>query len=280
MVTIITDTASDMDAEDYERLNIVPLPLSVTFGDKTYLETKELTKDVFYDKLLNTSDFPTTSQPTPEDFSRVFSEATKDGGEAVYISISSRLSGTCSTAKFVKEDGNFDRVYIVDSKIATGGQKILAEHAAKLRDHGKCAADIADELEYVVSHMKLYACLDTLKYLAKGGRLSHGTAFMGNLLDIKPVITFIGSELSVVGKPFGMKNGMNLILSMMKKHVPDMHFPIYTLFTYDSTNACGLIDLLHDVGGFAVDRSSLLNVGAAIGTHIGPYACGIVYVEE
>ncbi len=280
MVTIITDTASDMNAEDYERLNIVPVSLSVTFGDTTYLETRELTKDGFYDKLLNTKNYPTTSQPTPEDFRTIFTEATKDGGEAVYISISSRLSGTYATAKFVKDDGGFDRVYLVDSKIATGGQLLLAEHAAKLRDRGKGAAEIAEELQYVASHIKLYACLDTLAYLAKGGRLSHGTAFMGNLLDIKPVITFIGDELSVVGKPFVMKNGMRLIHDMMKKHIPDPHIPTYILYTYDSTNACSLIDMLKDFGGFNVSRDFLLNVGAAIGSHIGPYACGIVYDEE
>ncbi|MGM9605829.1 MAG: DegV family protein [Faecousia sp.] len=162
MIRIITDSAADFEPEEIARLGISCVPLSVRFGNAEYQENINLSKEMFYQLLEHESDMPSTSQPSPQAFLSVLQEAQDAGDEAIVITLSSALSGTCQNAFLAKNILEYEQCYIVDSLTATAGERILVEHALKLRSAGQCAKEIASELEALRSRITLYACMDTL----------------------------------------------------------------------------------------------------------------------
>ena len=135
MVRIITDSAADFEPREYEELKVSCIPLRVAFGDQEYLEGAELSKGKFYE-LLTTEEFPKTSQASPAVLTELFEAARDAGEEAIYITLSSALSGTYQTACMVRDDVEYDGAFVFDSRNATGGQRILVEEACRLRDQG------------------------------------------------------------------------------------------------------------------------------------------------
>ena len=165
MVRIVTDSAADFSPAELEQINICCIPLKVLFGGEEYEENINLSKDQFYEKLLAFEGFPKTSQAAPAVLAGLFEEAKAEGDEIIYFTLSSALSGTWQSAMFIKEDMGYDKAFVVDSRNATGGQRMLVEHAVRLRDQGKCAADIVAEVEALRERIVLYACINTLEYL-------------------------------------------------------------------------------------------------------------------
>ena len=279
MVRIITDSAADFEMEELQRLDVKLIPLIVRFGETEYHDGQNLTKAAFYEKLLSSGDFPMTSQPAPADLEAIFSDAKAAGDEAIYICISSGLSGTCQTARMVCEDADAPGCYVVDSLNATGGYRQLVEYAVRLRDSGKTAAQIVEALEQIRGKIVLYACINTLEYLYKGGRISHTVYKIGNLAQIKPIIHIDpNGKVAIPGKAMGMKKGMDTLCKYLEARKPDPDFPLYVMYTNNRSVAETLADRVR-AHGFAVPEDHIIGVGAAIGTHIGPDACGLVYVE-
>ena len=273
MVRIITDSAADFEPRELEQLNIAFIPLKVMFGDAEYEENISLSKDRFYELLLANEDLPKTSQASPQILMDLFEEAKAQGEEAIYITLSSALSGTYQTAMMTRNMVDSENCHVFDSRNATGGQRLLVEYAAKLRDEGKSAAEILTALEDVRERIVLFACIDTLEYLYKGGRISHTVYKLGTLANIKPIITVEqDGGIGVPAKAMGMRKGMD----MLCKHLvnPDPNFPVYAMFTNHRNVA---ETLAQKMGNVPADR--IIQVGAAIGSHIGPDACGFVYVK-
>lgn len=279
MVRIITDSAADFEMEELLRLDVTLIPLIVRFGETEYHDGQDLTKAEFYEKLLSSGDFPMTSQAAPADLEAIFAEAKAAGDEAIYICISSGLSGTCQTARMICEDADAPGCHVVDSLNATGGQRQLVEYAVRLRDVGKNAAQIVEALEAMRGKIVLYACINTLEYLYKGGRISHTVYKIGNLAQIKPIIHVDpNGKIAIPGKAMGMKKGMDTLCKYLDARKPDPDFPLYVMYTNNRSVAETLADRVR-THGFAVPEDHIIGVGAAIGTHIGPDACGLVYVE-
>ena len=273
MVRIITDSAADFEPRELEKLNIACIPLKVMFGGTEYEENISLSKDRFYELLLAEDALPKTSQASPQILLNLFEEAAEQGDEAIYITLSSALSGTYQSAVMARNLVGSENCHVVDSRNATGGQRILVEYAAKLRDEGKSAAEIVAALEDVRERIVLFACIDTLEYLYKGGRISHTVYKLGTLANIKPIITVDSAGgIAVPAKAMGMRKGMD----MLCKHLvnPDPDFPVYAMFTNHRSVAETLAQKMGQV-----DDSHIIQVGAAIGSHIGPDACGFVYVK-
>ena len=144
MVRIITDSAADFEPFELEKWNITCIPLSVALDGRQYMENVDLSKDQFFALLTSTQDTPKSSQPSPELLMNLFAEAKAAGDEALFISLSSALSGTYQTAVMTCEDAESEDCYVFDSLNATGGQRLLVEYAVRLRDEGKCAKEILD----------------------------------------------------------------------------------------------------------------------------------------
>ena len=172
MVRIITDSAADFEPQELEKHDITCVPMQISFDDNEYKENENLTKEQFYELLENCENFPKTSQPTPYDFEVLLEEFMENGDECIIITISSALSGTYQNAFLVKNMLDYENCYVLDSLNATAGQRLLVDYAVKLRDEGKTVKEIFEELEILKTKIKLYACVDTLEYLHKGGRLS------------------------------------------------------------------------------------------------------------
>ena len=131
MVHIITDSAADLEPREYETLGVTCIPLGVTFGDAEYRENLQLSKERFYELLLGGGEFPKTSQAAPAVLEEIFASVREQGDEAVYITLSSGLSGTYQTACMVREDLEYAGNFVFDGKNATGGQRLLVEYACR-----------------------------------------------------------------------------------------------------------------------------------------------------
>ena len=280
MIKIITDSASDFEVHEYEKLDVVCIPLCVSFGNAEYQETINLTKDEFYELLESTNDFPRTAQPSPYTLECILQKEMEADNETIIITLSSGFSGFYQNTVMVKEQLGYNACYVIDSKTGTGGLRILVEQAVKLRDAGKSAREIVSEIEALKSKIALYACMDTLEYLHRGGRISNAAYTFGNLTHIKPILEISKEGLvKIVAKMMGMRKGMSYLIKRLETRESDEKYPLYVMFTGDRTNGEILAGRLNEKG-YIVPNERIINVGAAIGSHIGPNACGIVYVEK
>jgi DegV family protein with EDD domain len=281
MVRIITDSAADFEPFELEKLNISCTPLSVALDGQEYVENINLSKDQFFSLLASTGDTPKSSQPSPEFLMNFFAEAKAAGDEVVYITLSSALSGTYQTACMVREDVDCPGSFIFDGRNATGGQRLMVEYACRLRDEGKDAAGIVAGLESIRDRIELYACVNTLEYLHKGGRISHAVYTLGSLAQIKPIISVdVEGRVALPGKAMGMRKGMDMLCKRLTARKPDNEHPVYVMYTNDRSVAETLAARMESQGLGTVPAERIIQVGAAIGAHIGPGACGIVYVGE
>ena len=279
MVRIITDSAADFEPEELQNRNITCIPLTVMFGQEQYQENVNLSKDRFYELLLSGGELPKTSQASPQVLLDLLEDAAAAGDEAVYLTISSGISGTYQTAMGTRSLVEGEGLYVLDSLNATGGQRILVEYAAKLRDEGKTAAEILEAVEAIRDKIVLYACIDTLEYLYKGGRISRTAYTLGSMAQIKPIIRVDESGgIEVPAKAMGMRKGMDMLCKKAESIPHSEDFPFYVMYTNHREVAEKLAQRLHTVG-IDVPGERIIQVGAAIGAHIGPDACGIVYVK-
>ena len=278
MIHLITDSAADFEPRELEQLNIVCIPLSVRFGDADYQENVNLTKDQFYELLLNSGELPKTSQASPQILLDLFENTRDAGDEAIYFTLSSALSGTYQSACMTRDLAESDRCHVVDSLNATGGQRLILEHAAGLRAEGKTTEEIIAGVEDIRSRIVLFACIDTLEYLYKGGRISQTVYKLGTLANIKPIITVESDgSIGIPAKAMGMRKGMDLLCKQAQSRPADPAFPFYVMYTNNRSVAEALAAKLAAVG-IPVPDERIIQVGAAIGSHIGPDACGLVYV--
>ena len=278
MIRIITDSAADLSPAEYAQLNITCIPLTVMFGESEYRENVNLSKDQFYELLLSSDFPPKTAQPSPQYLMDLFEEAHESGDGAIYISISSAISGTYQTALMTQNMLGYEDCHVVDSRSATGGQRLLVQYAAQLRDEGKTADEIIAGIEEIRSRITLFACIDTLEYLYKGGRISQTVYKLGTLANIKPIITLEpDGSISIPAKAMGMRKGMDTLAKHAGARPFDPAFPFYVMYTNNREVARNLAKKLESVG-ILVPENRIIQVGAAIGSHIGPDACGLVYV--
>ena len=280
MVRIITDSAADFEPFELEKYNISCIPIKVLLGDAEYEETVDLSKDRFFELLASTGETPRTSQPSPQILAELFAQAKQAGEEAVYITLSSALSGTWQTAMMTREDAECENCHVLDSLNATGGQRLLVEYAVKLRDEGKNAKQILEKVAALREKIVLFACIDTLEYLYRGGRISHTVYKLGTMAQVKPIIR-VSEEgtIEVPAKAMGMRKGMDMLCKRMEQQKPSADHKFYVMYTADRTIGQSLAEKIRAMG-YAVPEEQIIQVGAGIGSHIGPNACGIVYVAE
>lgn len=275
MVRIITDSAADFEPEEWKRLDVTCVPLSVFFEDREYRENQSLTKDEFY-RLLAGGVFPHTSQPSPEDFLEELAKG--QGEEAVIITLSSALSGTYHGACMAKERAEDRGCYVVDSLNATGGQRMVVEEAVRLRDQGCTGREIAARLTAFRERVTLFACIDTLEYLYRGGRIARSAYVVGSAARLKPIIQVTPQgQIANTGKTLGLERGMDHLAQKLEKIPPDPAYPIYIMYTDTMDNGERFAARLKKKG-YKIPKRHLIRVGAAIGSHIGPGGVGIVYI--
>ena len=280
-VRFIIDSAADIIPAEANALGLVHLPLKVIFGEKEYSDSVDLTHNEFYEKLIESDEFPTTSQINPAVFMSAYQKIVDGGDTAVVITLSGKLSGTYQSA-MIALDGFEDKVFVVDSESVCVGERILIQLGLRLRDQGLSAAEIAAELDMQKKHIRVLALLDTLEYLKKGGRISSAVAFAGNLLSIKPVIAIENGEVSLVGKARGSKKGNNLLRELIT-NCGGINFDKPFALAYSGLSDRLLQKYIEDSSEIWSSHAETLpisTVGCTIGTHAGPGAVAVAFFEN
>lgn len=275
MVKILLDSASDgkfCHPHDYF------VPLTVELGGRAYKDSIDLRAQRFYKLLTASQEFPKTSQPSPEDFLPCFAEAKANGDEIVYLSISSALSGTLQSANIAKEMAEYDNIHIVDTKTGTHMIGLLARYAQKLVDEGLSGAEIAERVLQLRERQVVYAGLQTLEYLYKGGRLSRTSAAIGTIANIKPIIT-VNDEGKVdsFAKAIGVKRAIQTIIKQVQSCQIDEEFEIWSLCSIENENCEALEAALAEIGHPVSGR---MQIGPTIGAHVGPGVYGVTFIRK
>ena len=275
---IIVDSTADLMPNFKSRVYTVPL--TVHFGDEEFIDGVTIDHKVFYEKLVENDVLPTTSQATPDAFIKEFQKAKDAGESAVVITLSSSFSGTYQSAVIAAED--FDNIYVVDSGTAAMGSGILVELAFRLLDSGVGAKEIAEALNQEKKKIVVVALVDTLEYLKKGGRVSKSVAFAGTLLNIKPVLSVINGEISMLGKARGSKMGNNLLVQEIEK-AGGIDFSKPILLGYSGISDALLLKYIEDskhIWEGNLDEIRYTSVGSVIGTHAGPGAVVVAFYKN
>ncbi len=278
-IRIITDSASDLVAPVPEGITV--LPMTIRFGDTEYKDGVSISHYEFYEKLIESDELPVTSLISPGDFADAYQKAVDAGETVIAITISSKLSGTYQSAVLAAQDYP-GQVYVVDSLNAAIGEQILVKYALQLVQQGLGVQDILRALEENKQKLHIMALLDTLEYLKKGGRISPTIAFVGGMLDIKPVVTVRDGQVVMLGKARGSRNSNNyLIKEIEKTEGIDFSKPVCLGYT-------GLSD--HLLQKYIRDSKALwdgyedclhiCSIGATIGTHVGPNAVVVAFFSK
>ena len=284
MIKILIDSASDITEEEAKQKGIYMIPMEVRFGEEVYLDGVNLLPAAFLDKLIESNELPKTSQINEYRWTEKFTELTASGDQVIAITISSKLSGTYNSAKMAAKKFP-GQVYVIDSLSAATGERILADYGLQLIKSGKSVEDIVSELEVKKSKIQVIAVVDTLKYLRKGGRISTLTAFAGELLSIKPVISVINGEVKMIGKAMGSKKSNNLLMQLVQKCGGiDFAMPYGLIFSgYRNEYLSKYINDSQVLWQEHIQDAKDIPIypyGSTIGTHVGPNALGMAFFAK
>lgn len=280
-IRIVTDSGADLESHEYQELQVELIPIPMTMDGTTYLADASFDKSDFFRMLKEAEAFPSTSQPSPAQFQAIFEDARQKGDELIYITLSSGLSGTYQSACMIRDLDEYDNVYVVDSLTATLGQKLLVMEAVRLRKQGKTAREIAATLESIRDRVRIYAGIDTLEYLYKGGRLSRASASIGTLARIKPVISVnVEGKIQLIGKGLGIGKAISIVNSFVEKMPPDPNYPVLCVYSGSPANLTELREKAKKAIDLDVPEEQCFSLGPVIGAHIGEGAFGFIYISK
>lgn len=278
-IKIVVDSASDISYEEAEKMGLVFLPLTVTFGDEEYKDTIDISHDEFYDRLENGPILPKTSQVTPFQYEQAFEKIVENGDIAIAITIASSFSGTYSSASIAADRFDDGKVYVVDSFSGSVGERILIEYALELLKTETNPEKIVSELNRVKEKIVVLFLLDTLEYLQKGGRISKMTSIAGALLSVKPILTVENKNLVLAGKARGFKKGNNLLREIaIDKGEFDGDKPFAVCYSGKSRELLDkYLEKYEEIFETKLDFIPVCQIGSSIGTHAGPNAVGLAF---
>lgn len=278
MIRILVDSSADYLQEELKEQNIELVPLTVSFDENVYIEGQNITRNEFYEKLTTGDSFPKTSQPSPQSFVDIFEDVKAKNDEIICILLSSSLSGTYQSATLAKNIVDYDGIHLIDSKSAAAAIRIMVDYAQKLMEEGKSAVEIVEAIEEMKGKVKIYAILDTLENLYRGGRLSKTAATLGEMAKVKPLISISeDGEIAVLGKCIGITRGISQIMKKLNAMEINTDFSIYTVYSYGNEN-CDKFE--SKVQNANIPVKQRIQLGAVLGTHIGAEAFGIIIVEK
>lgn len=217
---LIVDSCTDIPFKDIEKMNAYPIPLKVNVDGTEYLDQLEISsKEV--SEAVSKGIRPLTSQVNPDRFAEVFREVLKEDKEIIYLGFSSGLSGTYQSSviarDMVLEEFPDADITVIDSLSASYGYGLLAERAAQYINDGLSKEEVLKNIEQDKNTIRHLFTVNDLDYLAKGGRLSKGQAFLGSLLNIKPLLHVEDGKLVPIEKYRGMKRIYKRMTELMNE---------------------------------------------------------------
>ena len=278
-VRIVTDSTSDIPRSMAERLGIEIVPLKVHFKDKQFVDGVDINSATFFKMMREAKEVPTTSQVNPDEFEPIFQRILDGGDEILGIFISSKMSGTTQSAFIAQQTLGEDRIHLVDTGTVTFALGYLVLAAVDMVKEGMDAASIAAKLEEMKGKCRLYAVVDTLEYLKKGGRLSPASAMIGTVLNIKPIITIDNGLVEAVGKARGTQKAFDWMEQQLKKTGQTLTGKRVALGHSDSP------EKLAQLKEWMMERWTpaeviVSEIGTVVGTHAGPGCTGFAFLED
>ena len=280
MIRIITDSAADFSQSELQKLSVRCVPMTIAFGSDSYTDGVDLPQEIFWQRM-EAGQTPKTSQPSPDAFLREFEAAKAAGDSMLCILISSALSGTLQSALIAAGMTEGLDIALVDSLSATAGQRLLVQEACRMRNAGgKTAQEIADALRLLVPRVRIFACLDTLSYLARGGRIPKAAAGVGMLMKLKPIVTVSEEGLvAMVGKAIGRHRAGDALIKLVEAHPIDPRYPVLPLYTGGRENCIAFLRQTSQAG-YACAIEDAVSIGPTIGTHVGPGALALFFLGD
>jgi DegV family protein with EDD domain len=275
-VKIVTDSLSDITGDLVDELGVAIVPLTVLFGHETYLDRVTITTDEFYDRLINGTVWPTTTQPTPAAFAEVYNKLAEETDEILVITVSSKLSGTYQSAlgaiNLVEKEC---RIEVIDSeKVAMGLGLIVIAAAGKAKE-GASLDELIEFVKGAINRSHFIVYFDTLTYLAKGGRIGKAKELMGSVLSIKQILTIKEGEMAPLTRKRSLAAGMDYLYNFVVGH------PNIAELAVEHTTNLEEADRLAERINAAVPKKVIYRstVSPVLGVYGGPGAIAVTVLE-
>ncbi len=266
-IQVITDSTSDIPPDTAEKLGIRVVPIYVRFGAKVYRDGVDMDSDTFYKTLANSPVHPATSQPTPEDFESVYKEYCQKAEGIISIHISSKISGTYNSAMIAKKMlGSKCPIEIIDSRFNSAGLALVTMAAARISKTPKSLAALTEEIRGTIRRVDMFGFFNTMKYLARSGRVSKTIVAAANILNVKPLLTFHEGDIVRAGLVRSISRGMDRLY----KFVQGKHNIAEMIIVHSAIpeQAEKLKQRLGDF--FPENQINIMKMGAGLGVHGGP----------
>jgi DegV family protein with EDD domain len=272
---IVTDSTADLPRELVEEYDIEIVPLTVRLGDKTFRDYYDISPVEFYQMLHETEDFPTTSQPSVEEFLSTYEKLGKDE-KILSIHISMELSATCQSAGVaVQQLSNWD-IAVIDSRLTSVGLGLMVLEAAKAIKSGADAEEVIELVERLKSEIKVYFSVDSLEHLQKGGRIGKAQAFAGTMLKIKPLLALEGGMVVPVEKIRGSRRLIRRMVKLVKADAGENRVVKAAFVWGESAEQVDeLVGQLND--SVQLEEVCRNNIGTVITSHAGSTTFGVGY---
>lgn len=281
-ITVIADSACDLPLEFLNKNDIQLIPLKVHLNDKEYEDLVTIQPKTVYETMRN-GGTPMTSQASPQGMKDLFFSLAQEKKQAIYLAFSSELSGTYQTAVMmleqVKEHFPDHEITIIDTKAASLGYGLIVKHAAELALANTPKKDIINSIHFFCQHMEHLFTVDNLEYLARGGRISKTSAFVGSLLNIKPLLNVEEGKLIPLEKVRGKKKVQRRILELMEERGDQLNKQVIGISHGDDEEAA--LEMKEAIKEKFGTKEFVINtIGASIGSHAGPGTLAIFFLNK
>lgn len=275
-VRVVTDSACDLPPELCEERGVEVVPLTIRFGDEELVDRIDLSNSEFWQRLTTGSVLPETAAPSVGAFEETFRRLAEEGADGIVcINLSSRLSATMQSAQVASKalDGVCP-ISIFDSKSASMGTGSHVLHAAKRSSEGADLATIVGELEGRRDRARLFATVDTLEFLRRGGRIGGAQAFLGSMLSIKPIITVTDGVVEPAGKVRTRSKALRFVVDQVKASSVEEICVLHS----GAPDVDEFVEMLAPI----VPAGEIVvgDIGPVVGVHMGPRVIGASWIEK
>jgi len=273
MIRIVTDSSCDLPEDLVQRHRITIIPLTIRFGDTEYVDREELSSDRFWELLVAGEGLPETAAPSVGRFQEAFGRLSSEGADGlVVICMSSGISATHQAAVLaVEQYGGGIPIRVVDSGLVSGALGLVVLAAATAAEAGGSIAEVEQVAIESAERSNLYATLDTLEYLHRGGRIGAAATFFGNLLDVKPIISFQEGAVHGAGRVRTRRKALAAIVDHVKGLGELADLAIIHSDPADLEDFTTALSEVHE------GEPVKMRLGPVVGTHAGPGVAGVVY---
>ena len=277
-IRFITDSSCDIDVEYATQNNIVVLPLKIYFGEEEFMDGVDITHEEFFHRLEHGKILPKTSLVNQYTWEEAFKEAIAAGDQVIAVTISDKLSGTHNAARMAKETVGSPDIHLMDSTQVSFSIAALLIEGVKMAKAGKSVEDIYARLDVLRHKVRIFACINSLRYLKEGGRLSAVAALVGSLVNLKPIVTAKNGVVANVGKAIGSKKAQMAVMTKLKEEDYDEEMPVYFGHTSNKGALSEFIDMVKK--NFKILGGKIFSIGATVGTYAGPGAVAIAFFKK